>query len=152
MPQCACYYQCLVHKRPPSMSQHCTTSPFPNRQTSCLARFPSSSTCLIPSIRVRDMRFLRQALPGNQVSMLSPWRCFLAITTTLGPNVPIQHSETLPPPPHYAMIMLYYASQNLRKWTRKSNRRIPPESIPANHLRLVNFAEIIGQSNAEEIH
>ena len=152
MPQCACYYQCLVHKRPLSMSQHRTTSPFPNRQISCPARLLSSSKGLVPSIQTPGMRFLRQALPGNQVSMLSPWRYFLAISTTLGPNVPIQHSETLPPPPHYDMIMLYYASHNLRKWTRKSNRRIPPDSIPANHLRLVNFAEIIGQSNADEVH
>ena len=56
------------------------------------------------------------------------------------------------PPPHYDMIMLYYASHNLRKWTCKSDRQIPSDLISANHLRLVNFAEIIGQSNARQAH
>ena len=50
------------------------------------------------------------------------------------------------------MIMLYYASHNLRKWTCKSDRQIPSDSISANHLRLVNFAEIIGQSKAGQAH
>ena len=148
MPQCACYYQCLVRKRPLSMSQHRTTSPFPNKQISCPARLLSSSTCSIPSIQTPGMRFLRQASPGNQVSMLSPWRFLLAIPTQTRHSAPNQHAECLPPSPHYDMIMLYYASHNLRKWTCKSDRQIPSDSISANHLRLVNFAEIIGQSKA----
>lgn len=149
MPQCACYYQCLVRKRPLSMSQHRTTSPFPNRQISCPARLLSSSTCSIPSIRVPGMRFLRQASPGNQVSMLSPWRSFWQLFQD-----PSAYPTFRGPAPTSLcdMIMLYYASHNLRKWTCKSDRQIPSDSISANHLRLVNFAEIIGQSNARQAH
>ena len=152
MPQCACYYQCLVHKRPLSMSQHRTTSPFPNRQTSCPARLLSSSKGLIPSIRVPGMRSLRQASPGNQVSMLSPWRFLLAVPMHTKTQCAYPTCSMPAPTSLCDMIMLYYASHNLRKWTCKSDRQIPSDSISANHLRLVNFAEIIGQSNARQAH
>lgn len=97
----------------------------------------------------------RYALPAPSIARKPsihafPIEIFFGNHYHIGTHVPIQHSETLPPPPHYGMIMLYYASHNLRKWTRKSNRRIPSDSIPANHLCLVNFVEIIDQSNAEK--
>ena len=97
----------------------------------------------------------RYALPAPSIARKPsihafPMEIFFGNHYHIGTQCAYPTFRDLAPPPHYDMIMLYYASHNLRKWTCKSDRQIPSDSISANHLRLVNFAEIIGQSNAEK--